>query len=290
MRSWRTLLWCIALMCLSSVVMAENVNFKGDKLTNGTLQGVTTIQLHAAPAVTSRPSAGFVFTWMTVDRDGNMVINYRGAAGDDKVYTGVLWSAITSMPSIITSIANQTSLSTLNTALQAYDAAIVTTIRTKTMQTLNTALQAYDADIVNVIRTKTLATLKTTLDSYSGDISTASFAIGEQAVQSRTVSIQLKDGSGSNVAYAGVVTVYLSDAATGLDITATAPSGGVALGSAGKVLAAITAGKLLKVASSVNGGVDVILTEAAAKSFYIVCVLPNGRIVVSAEVAFTAAG
>ena len=268
MKKFMFTLMILILLCLwVPMSRGANVEFKGDKLTNGTLQGVTTIQLHAAPAVTSRPTAGVVFTWLTVDRDGNMVINYRGATGDDKVYTGVLWSALTSVPSIITSIANQASL-----------------------QTLNTALQAYDADIMKTLRTKTLATLKTTLDSYSDEINTATFAIGTQAVQSRTVSVTLKTAAGAAISHAGVVDVYLSDASTGLDIAATAPSGGVAIGSAGKVLAAITAGKLIKVVTNATGGVDLILTENTAKSFYICIVLPNGRIIVSSAIAFTAAG
>lgn len=115
----------------------------------------------------------------------------------------------------------------------------------------------------------------------------ASFTIGAEAGNTINVAVVIKqDKAQAAVASRRVLDVYLSDSSAGAGIIATAPSGGGAIGTNGVILASVTANKYLKVLATAAGLFDITFTEAGAKTFYLVVVIPNGRLVVSGAITF----
>lgn len=78
---------------------------------------------------------------------------------------------------------------------------------------------------------------------------------------------------------------YLSTDANGDNLVATAPTGGIAIGTNGVLVEAIAdkAGFLI---SESNGKFDVSLTDTGTPTFYFVVVLPTGDLVVSGAITF----
>jgi len=115
----------------------------------------------------------------------------------------------------------------------------------------------------------------------------AAMTVGAEAGNVIAVSIQLKsDKSRATLAVRRVLDIYLADAATGAAIIGTAPSSGIAIGTNGAVLASVVANKYLTVVSTAAGLIDFTITEAGAKTLYLVVVMPNGRQVVSGPITF----
>lgn len=102
------------------------------------------------------------------------------------------------------------------------------------------------------------------------------------------VGIQLRTvGGGADLAVRGAVYGYLSDDANGDSIVATAPDGGIAIGTDG-LLIPIVAGKAFLLVSEADGDIDVTITHAGgAKTLYLILVTPRGKLVASAAIAFT---
>lgn len=123
------------------------------------------------------------------------------------------------------------------------------------------------------------------LHAQTGGVFAASFTIGAEAAHVRRVSIQLKDDAGADLAVRGSILAYLATDATGDTITAAAPSGGVAIGVDG-IAIPLVAGKAFQLVSEADGDIDIDITEATAKTFYLVLVLPNGALAVSDAITF----
>lgn len=119
-------------------------------------------------------------------------------------------------------------------------------------------------------------------------IAGASITVGAEDGDDVTVNIQLTDAEGDDLAEIGVVTVFVSDAATGIGVAATAPDGGIAAGTDGAILAAVVAGKVVIAQSEADGDLDLVVTESGTDTFYLAVVLPGGRMVVSDALSFTA--
>lgn len=116
----------------------------------------------------------------------------------------------------------------------------------------------------------------------------ASFVVGAEAANTINVAIQLKDDkTGLDLAARAAAGMYLSDDADGDSIAATAPSGAVAIGTDG-ILHDTGGGskKVFLLVSEADGDIDVNITEAGAKTFYLVLVMPNGRLVPSGAITF----
>lgn len=124
------------------------------------------------------------------------------------------------------------------------------------------------------------------LNLNDGVVASATFTIGAETA-SRTVAIQLKDAAGADMAIRTSLFAYLSDDANGDTVAATAPSGGVAAGTDG-VLIPVVAGKAFQLVSEADGDIDVVITEEATDTWYLVLVLPSGKLTASAAIAFTA--
>lgn len=122
-----------------------------------------------------------------------------------------------------------------------------------------------------------------------GVLADASFVIGAEAGGNEiTVSIQLKDAAGDDLATAAALLAFLSDNSSGLDVSADAPSGGVAAGTDGSIVKEHTAELAFWLQSEADGDIDLVITEAGADTWYLVLVMPNGSLVVSDAITFAA--
>lgn len=98
------------------------------------------------------------------------------------------------------------------------------------------------------------------------------------------VTFQAKDAQGNNLAAVTALDIWLSDAATGIGLTATSASGAVAAGASGTDLGALTAKKALRVLTSATGAYILSITDTAKTGFYPCCALPGtGKAVVGAQ-------
>lgn len=97
------------------------------------------------------------------------------------------------------------------------------------------------------------------------------------------VAIVLKNVDNTTITGPRVVDIYLSDAATGVGLTATTASGAVAAKSAsGTDMAVLTTKKALRVQTLANGSYTLSITDTAKTGFYICVVNPsNGAVIVS---------
>jgi len=142
-----------------------------------------------------------------------------------------------------------------------------------------------------------LTTLKTTTKSSSVHainelfdsllIGNATFTVGSESTDVIRVTVQLKDRAGSNLAIAAGVQAYLSDNADGSTVVATAPSGGWAIGTTGAMIPTV-AGKAATFICSTSGVFNVDITEAGAKTAYLVVILPLGNLKISSAITFAA--
>lgn len=114
----------------------------------------------------------------------------------------------------------------------------------------------------------------------------ASFTIGADAGTTVTINIQLKYDKSRSDSVRRSVFAYLSDDANGDSIVATAPSGGWAAGTDGVLIPVVT-GKAAHLVSESDGDIDVVITEAGAKTLYLILVMPNGRLVASSVITFS---
>lgn len=122
----------------------------------------------------------------------------------------------------------------------------------------------------------------------SGVVANASFSLATAAGGAQTVSIQLEDGFGYDVAEKTCVQVYLSSSAVGDGIDGAADS--LAGGTDGSVLSLAT-GKLALCQSESDGDIDIAVADStSAATWYMVVVLPNGKRVVSGAIIPTPAG
>jgi len=113
----------------------------------------------------------------------------------------------------------------------------------------------------------------------------AKFTVGAEAGDVINVSVQLVDRlNGNEVAERIGMFWYLSSDANG-DAVASAPSGGIAIGTDG-LLIEWTANVAGLVVSESDGDIDVNLTETGDGYFYLVLVMPDGKRMVSGIIDF----
>lgn len=114
----------------------------------------------------------------------------------------------------------------------------------------------------------------------------ASFVIGAEAGNVINVAIQLKDADGSDLATRAAVHFYLSDDPEGDTVIVAATS--LAIGTDGIAIEYVSNSAGLLV-SEVDGDIDVNIGVASgAATYYLVLVLPNGLLKVSAAITFAA--
>lgn len=118
-------------------------------------------------------------------------------------------------------------------------------------------------------------------------INSATFTIGAEAADVINVGIQLKDANGVDIAERIALDAYLSTDAEGDNVAATAPDGGVAIGTDG-VAIPLVADKCFKLISEVDGDIDLNIEESGAATFYLILVMPDGTLVASGAITFAA--
>lgn len=111
------------------------------------------------------------------------------------------------------------------------------------------------------------------------------YVIGSEAANVINVGIQLNDADGVALATRGTVFAYLSDDANGDSITATAPDGGVAIGTDG-VAIPVVANKAFQLVSETDGDIDIDITDTGTPTFYLIVVLPTGLLSASGAITF----
>jgi hypothetical protein len=128
------------------------------------------------------------------------------------------------------------------------------------------------------------ATARNQLGVYE-KMGTPSFVIGAEGGNAINVAIQLKDAAGNDLAVRGSVLAYLSDDANGDSVAATAPDGNVAIGTDG-VLLPVVADKVFQLVSEADGDIDIDIGESGADTWYLILVMPDGRLVASNAITF----
>lgn len=114
----------------------------------------------------------------------------------------------------------------------------------------------------------------------------ANFTVGSEAADAINVAVQLVDRlNGNEVAERIGLTWYLSDDANGDSVAASAPSGGIAIGTDG-VAMEWTANKSGFAVSESDGDIDFNITETGDGYFYLAMVMPDGKVMVSGIVDF----
>lgn len=113
----------------------------------------------------------------------------------------------------------------------------------------------------------------------------AKFTVGTEAGDAINVAVQLVDRqNGNEIAERIGLAWYLSADANG-DAIASAPSGGTAIGTDG-LLMEWTANVSGWVISESDGDIDITLTETGDGYFYLVLVMPDGKLQVSGIIDF----
>lgn len=104
------------------------------------------------------------------------------------------------------------------------------------------------------------------------------------------VTCQLVDIEGASVAQVMNMDLWLSDAATGAGLTATAASGAVAAGSAGADIATLTSKKALRVQTDATGVYILSITDTGKTAYKVCAQMPDGAVVVGATLATASYG
>lgn len=116
----------------------------------------------------------------------------------------------------------------------------------------------------------------------------AAIVVGTESADVINVTIQLKQAkSGNDLAERGAVFAYLSDDANGDSIAATAPDGNVAVGTDG-LLIPVVADKAFRLVSEADGDIDLDIGESGAATWYLILVMPDGRLIASDAITFAA--
>ncbi len=113
------------------------------------------------------------------------------------------------------------------------------------------------------------------------------FVIGAEASNVINVGIQLNDLEGDAMAVISHVYAYLSDAVTGIAISAAAPDVSVGIGTDGAIILEHATDLAWELQSEADGDIDLDIEDATGTpTFYLVVVLPSGLQVVSAAITF----
>lgn len=113
----------------------------------------------------------------------------------------------------------------------------------------------------------------------------ASFTIGAEAADVIRVTVQLQNANAQAVGERAAVWGYISTDPEGDNVAATAPSGGIAIGTIGVAMEGI-ADKLALFITNASGQFNVDLTETGVATFYLILVMPDGSLFPSGAITF----
>ena len=105
---------------------------------------------------------------------------------------------------------------------------------------------------------------------------TLKISAAKGAANVTNVTFQVQDIYGNALSAVWEFTLYLSDAATGIGLTATTASGGIAAAaSGGTVIGVLTTAKALRVSTNASGAFVLAITDTAKTGFYPVGNFPH---------------
>ena len=123
--------------------------------------------------------------------------------------------------------------------------------------------------------------------AYNAPIGGVDFVIGAEASNVINVGLQLNDLAGDALAVIGNVFAFLSDAVTGIAISAAAPDVSVGIGTDGAIILEHATDLAWDLQSEADGDIDLDIEDATGTpTFYLVVVMPSGLQVVSAAITF----
>ena len=108
------------------------------------------------------------------------------------------------------------------------------------------------------------------------------FTVGAEVDNVRNIGVQVKDANGVNLTEPVALTAYLSDDADGSSVTSSAPDT-VAIGTDGLAIP-LVADKVFQLVTEDDGHLDLDITEDGSATWYLVIVLPNGKLAISNEI------
>jgi len=234
-----------------------------------------TVVVMAGSAVVSGRIAHFVDTAGTIDDTAGAVINagniqagLSGTAG-----TLISYPAVAANGSLIlAAVGNAGNFAATISSKSTLGQATVYTVPDPGAATANFVLDAGNASSLSVLNFKYGATPVAQVDPASCTIAGAAGASNVC-----TVTIQLKDGSGTDMARVIPFKVYASSASTGLTLAAAASTGfAVASGGVLDPTGNTTITQGIAALSSATGGCVLSLTDTAKQTSYLVLVLENG--------------
>lgn len=228
----------------------------------------------AGSAVVVNHIAKFVDTAGTIDDTAGAAINSGNIQAGLSGTAGTLISFPASAANgsfILAAVGNAGNFNATVSPKSTLGQASVYTIPDPGAATANFVLDAGTAASISVNNLKYGATPVAQVDPASCTITAAA-----GASNTATVTIQLKDGSGTNIAYISPFRIYSSSASNGLTL-ASAASTGYSVASGGLSLAngaAVTT--QINGVTSATGGCVLSLLDTAKQTSYLVLVLHNG--------------
>lgn len=111
-----------------------------------------------------------------------------------------------------------------------------------------------------------------------------SYTISAQSGETRPVAIQLKDYAGNNLTVPTSVICYLTNDKVGIVPTALVDAD-LLIGTHGK-LVELYEKLVYQLVSTATGHIDVTVTENGVDTYYLVIVLPNGKLAVTDALKF----
>ena len=115
-------------------------------------------------------------------------------------------------------------------------------------------------------------------------VSSATFTVGAESTNAINVVVQLRGLKNDDLSEKIALPWYLSSDATSQAL-ATAPSGGIAIGTDGLLIENL-ANQSGIVVCEVDGDVDVTITDTGTPTMYLNLVLPDGSIATSGAITF----
>jgi hypothetical protein len=123
------------------------------------------------------------------------------------------------------------------------------------------------------------------LDTLDGQLFNIEVTIGPETSHVINVALQLQTQDETPLSFMASLLAYLSDSPNGKAFTATAPDGGVAIGTNG-ACNPLVAGKAFLLTFETTGLLDLNIQNSTAVTWYLTIVMPNGNPIVSAAIAF----
>ena len=115
-------------------------------------------------------------------------------------------------------------------------------------------------------------------------VSSATFTVGAESTNAINVVVQLRGLKNADLGEKIALPWYLSSDATSQAL-ASAPSGGIAIGTDGLLIETLT-NQAGIVVCEVDGDIDVTITDTGTPTMYLNLVLPDGSIATSGAITF----